>query len=620
MVKRLTIALLCLLAVPLHAQERLVPLQCTSPSRHPASKPSTGAVDLPFFDDFAQGRLSATLWQPYGGASVSYDVSPLAPTLGVATLDALGADGQLYITDGGGLAPADTLCSAPIQLAGHSIADSVMLSFLYLPGGGFGDMWLRMGDTPDAQDSLFLDFYVPADDLWTTVWSAPGIPVDSLMAATGSAWQYVEVVLDQQVYFDSTFRFRFRNHVSPPPTNKPGMAGNCDMWHLDYILLDTMRHRSLWPEQRDVAFADPAPSMLANYRAMPFRQFQSTDMSDHLAMTIVNLFGSPLATHYAYTVQDSEGSELYAYDGGFENAPSHYPSGDYQSAPAHAAPPVDFVFPAMDTPKRYVVVHSVTEGTDPDSYPANDTTRFEQVFDNYYAYDDGTPENGYGLTSTSSQLFLAYRFDLAVADTLAALDIFFNRTLAAENESVPFYITVWSDNNGRPGDVLYRDEHRRYPLTGAFNRYILESMVKVEGTIYVGFEQTGNKYINLGFDRSFSSSDRIYYLTGTEWQRSILAGSLLLRPCFGISAAVGLPTQPDGDLQLTLYPNPATDFLHIAGMPAGSQWQLYDMQGRTVSSGNSARIALPALPDGLYLLRVVAPTGRCAMRKVLIQN
>ena len=145
-------------------------------------------------------------------------------------------------------------------------------------------------------------------------------------------------------------------------------------------------------------------------------------------------------------------------------------------------------------------------------------------------------------------------------------------------------------------------------------------MVKVEGTIYVGFEQTGNKYINLGFDRSFSSSDRIYYLTGTEWQRSILAGSLLLRPCFGLSAAVGLPAQPDGDLQLTLYPNPATDFLHIAGMPAGSQWQLYDMQGRTVSSGNSARIALPALPDGLYLLRVVAPTGRCAMRKVLIQN
>lgn len=40
------------------------------------------------------------------------------------------------------------------------------------------------------------------------------------------------------------------------------------------------------------------------------------------------------------------------------------------------------------------IEHGVREGVR-GMPPQNDTIRFTQVFDNYYAYDDGTPENGY---------------------------------------------------------------------------------------------------------------------------------------------------------------------------------------------------------------------------------
>ena len=46
----------------------------------------------------------------------------------------------------------------------------------------------------------------------------------------------------------------------------------------------------------------------------------------------------------------------------------------------------------------------------------NDSIGFNQVFSNYYAYDDGTAEKAYALDAIGGQL--AVRFLLAKADTL----------------------------------------------------------------------------------------------------------------------------------------------------------------------------------------------------------
>lgn len=609
------------------AQEVLLPLQRAAlPAQLPTK--TAAAVALPFFDDFAAGTVDPALWQN-AGATVVQDVSPLAPTIGAATLDALDGDGNLYPDASTSLFPADTLTSMPLRLDGLTAADSVVLSFYYLPGGGYGNMWERVGDGPDAQDSLFLDFFCPADSQWVNVWYRGGISVDTLMAQTGSGWQYVVLPITDARWFDSLFRFRFRNYASLDNSPKAGLAGNCDYWHVDYVLIDRGRDSSAVPVFRDVAFAAPAPSMLQNYRAMPYNHYSAADMAANVPMAITNLYSSPLASHYEYSVYDSAGVELNRYDGGFENAPPYLPDGGYQTYPPHANPPVganNFAFPAMTGPASFTVVHSIREGTGGDIHPSNDTVHYLQQFGSHYAYDDGTAENGYGLTSTASRLYLAYRFDLGMADTLTAVDIYFNRTLDEGNASIPFFLTVWSvDENGRPATVLYRDEARRFAQFGGFARYVLEAPVAVDGSIFVGFEQMGNNYLNIGYDRSFNSAERLWYLTGTEWQQSILSGSLMLRPGFGSAATVGVV--PVHRSPLAVWPNPANDVVHIDNFPEGSTVQLYDVQGkRCESSGmvershTSCVIRLAALPEGLYLLQAVTPSGEAYSAKVIIKH
>lgn len=630
MVRVCGIAVAMLAAVAVQAQEVLLPASGRyssttasrwSPSPKLGSKAAATAVTLPFFDDFSDyyGTPAADRWAG-GGALVNTGFGPKAPTVGMLTLDAYDADGSLYPQASTSLFPADTAMSLPLRLDSLTAADSVVLSFYYLPGGGSGNLWERVGDTPEAHDSLFLDFFAAADSQWHTVWCHGGVSVDTLLAHTGRSWQYVAVVISDSIYFDSTFRFRFRNYCSLEDNGKPGMAGGGDQWNIDYVVLDRGRDSAATPEFRDVAFVEPAPSMLAHYQAMPAWQYRASEMAGSISMTIANLYSSALATQYRYAVLDADGDTLYSYDGGYENAPAFLPGGTYQDAPAHAAPTVGYTFETGDTPREYTIVHTVREGVGGDAWQQNDTVRFVQTFADYYAYDDGTAENGYGLTSTASRIYMAYRFDLNVADTLTAVDMMFNRTLGGENEAIQFYLTVWqADAQGKPGTVLYRDGERRRPVAGGFETYTLEHAVGVAGSIFVGFEQVGNNYINIGFDRNNNSSDRIYYLTSTEWQQSILSGSLLLRPRFGTTATQGMEEPSVAD-RLKVYPNPASESVTIDDMEAGAMWQLYDCRGTMQLAGSGTTIAVDALPAGMYLLRVVTPTGDLFTTKIIVKH
>lgn len=597
------------------AQEVLTPLQSIPvPSRMMVGKAAPRALELPFFDDFADGALSASRWEQGGGATATFDVRPLAPTVGVLTLDAIDVQGWLYDAASVEVFPADTATSLPVRLDSLSPSDSVVLSFYYMPGGGTGQMWERMGLTPDAQDTLFLDFYKAADSMWHTVWFCGG----SEREEGEPRWRYAAVALTDIGYFDSTFRFRFRNFASLESTPKAGKAGNCDYWHIDYLLMDSSRTMAPEPAMRDIAFAAPAPSLLRGYRAMPFRQYVAGDMVTTMEMKITNRYSSELATQYGFSIQDSLGNELYSYDGGYENAPP-FATGGYQTAAGHASPQVGYTFPTMTEPTTYEVVHTVRAGSSGDDYGKNDTVRYRQIFSNYYAYDDGTPENGYSLTSTAPSMLLAYRFDLSVEDTLTAIDIFFNSTLDEANADIDFHLMLWTvGTDGKPQEVLYRDEARRRPVPGRFNRYILESPVLVQGGLFVGFEQQGNDFINLGFDRSNNTAGRIYSHTEGDWKQSYLSGSLMIRPYFGIAATVEIDKPQVMAFCPVVYPNPASEWVRVN--TEVRCLALYDMFGRKVAESQQASLYVGSQPDGVYLLRSVDKDGQIGRNRLIIRH
>ena len=626
---------------PVCAQEFLVPLQ-TAPAAdnvHSAAKPAASGIRLPFFDDFSNyvGAPDARLWLP-SGALVNRDYDRFPPTVGMVTLDALDAQGQLYAKSKIGLFPADTLTSCNIRLdsvwspsqRALTLGDSVCLSFFYLPGGGDSSMWMRVGSCPGPNDSLILEFWNPSERVWKDVWHTVGIPVDSLKAHTGYRWQHAAVMIRLREYLSPDFAFRFRNYCSFDDVAQMGLLGNTDQWLIDYVSLDvngSVDNRY----SRDIAFVGSAPSFLKHYVAMPARQFRPDDMAEEISMTITNRHSVPAAAYYSYSVYAPDQSLLHFYDGGYVTAPTFFPGENYQEDPVHATPQVAFSFPLRNDPAVYSVVHVVKEGVSSDDYPQNDTLRFKQVFDNYFAYDDGVAENGYGVISTTAAtVSLSMMFPLRVEDTLTAVDLYFNRTLNAGNEAVGFYLAVWSDAGNGPGSLLYKDASpRRLQFDGLnrYCRYLLEREVVVSGNIYVGFIQTSADYINLGFDRNHDVSDRLFYSYGGDWHHSVLQGALMLRPAFGASAVIGINSPKRDLLSAKVYPNPVSEYLYIdfdngsASVPLACFVDIYNTQGKCcLHSPIQPSFDLRLLPSGLYLMRVSDAQGNIVALKKFIKK
>ena len=623
------------------AQEVLLPL-CGNPvverlaKRHRTrAKSVQQPLTLPFFDDFSNysGYPDSNRWAD-NNAFVNSDYAVFPPTVGVATLDAIDACGNLHRCISQSQTPADTLTSLPIRLdslfspyaRALTAADSIYFSFYFQPGGGYGNMWERVGVAPEAGDSLILEFFNSVSGVWDKVWSTDGFPLDTLHAHDGGFFRYVAIPIIQDVYLKSGFKFRFRNYVSVNNVTKPGLSGNCDMWNIDYVYLDYSRSHA--PVFRDVAFVNKAASMLKQYTAMPTRQFRNSCLKDTLYNTITNLYSQQLASRYEYKIYDNNNNVIGSYTGGSENAPAYLPNHKYQTSAVHARPSLNDTLPTMTNPRNvFRIVHVVTEGFSGDNHPQNDTVVFEQVFDNYYAYDDGIPENGYGITTANSRCSLGCRFDLLATDTLTAVDLYFNRTYNNGNAGIPFYLCVWSDGGGKPGSLLYKSSQYAFPRFDSLNqycRYPLEQPLVVRGTVYVGFEQHSSDYINLGFDRSYNSSDNIFYYTSGYWQRSILSGSLMLRPYFGQKAVVGIDEARNLQTAVNLYPNPCKDILRLdyAETDAAllsSTIEVYDMCGKLLKrQAVEKQINVSDLRSGVYLLRITTAGGQLVGNKKFI--
>ena len=146
----------------------------------------------------------------------------------------------------------------------------------------------------------------------------------------------------------------------------------------------------------------------------------------------------------------------------------------------------------------------------------------------------------------------------------------------------------------------------------------------MQGTVYVGFEQHSSDYINLGFDRSYNSSDNIFYYTSGYWQRSILAGSLMMRPYFGQSAVAGIAEAQMSQNAVNLYPNPCKEVLRLDydetnATLSSSNIEVYDMCGRLLKRQNiEKQINVSDLRSGVYLLRITSAGGQLVGNKKFI--
>lgn len=532
------------------------------------------------------------------------DTYPMAPpTIGVATFDGLSRNGLPYdFANYGAYGLADALTSVPIQLQVPA-SDSVYLSFYYQARGLSGDAF------PQPQDSLLLQFYAPQEDIWYTVWrsSYPNI-VEPL------PFRQVMIPIREFRYLQNGFRMRFRNYAT--------LSGAFDHWHLDYVRLGAQR-RADDTTLVDVAYMEPAITLLETFTSVPFNKFTQSPtsfMAQSLSLEQRNLDDQDRFITYGMQVALEDGGGAQNFSNG-TNTSNNAASVFAVNNPVNSAPN-NFLYDAsLSTDAAFWKVKFWTNAT-PDINRYNDTTTFVQELSNYYAYDDGTAEMGYGLNSAGGKL--AYRFDIVGGDSLRALRMYFNPIAnappAAQPPSGSFLVTVWKSLD--PENIVHQNfsfsspEYRDHGLN-KFVEYPLDSTIWVEGTFYVGWTQTNTTNMNLGFDRNRDNGNKIFFKVGSGWQSTQQVGSLMMRPVFvaGVDPFLGVPEAFEEHGSLLLYPNPASDGIHMRSaseVAAGASVEWSDALGRIVlKAPYSEHTMFPTntLANGVYTVRLLDKNG-----------
>lgn len=613
MFKKLTgaIALICI-GVGVNAQlneEVLVPLTANPTLKQQLQhKNSTfirksGITDtllLPFFEDFSKGEVfpDENRWTNRL-AYINTDFPVKAPSIGVATLDALDSTGRPYLNIRADLhGPCDTLTSQPIDISAYSSGNNIYLSFFYQAQGlSFQPL--------QGKDSLILQFKNNLG-FWYTVWSTPGIALSNFKPAI--------LKLEAPEYFHAGFQFRFINYQS--------YIGGVGQWHLDYIYME--RNRTAADSVfADVAVSQKPMSFLSEYQEMPydqFKTFESLEVTDSTRGYLSNLFDQGRTVDvFNRQVRDDAGNLVVNQPGsGFSIDPFSEKGFGFASnynAVARTEDTVTF------TAAEFLKI------TGANFRIANDSVTRKFTFANYYAYDDGSAETGYGLKRGSGKI--AYRFRLNKPDSLRAISVYYFQ--AEDTIKRAFNLAVWQSitPNGSQEELLYT-KLVNYPTytdsINGYHTYVLDSAIAVKGEFYIGWVQTSTFHLNVGWDRNYTSYRKaignpgLYFNTTGKWYLSEIPGTLMMRPHVGKNfikdtTLVGIkPITVKKSNVINVYPNPASTVITIdIAQQDIYTYTITDIAGKTINTGvintfETNTLPISILPNGLYFLTLHNPS------------
>ncbi|MEJ7645404.1 MAG: T9SS type A sorting domain-containing protein [Chryseolinea sp.] len=627
-------ALLC--QVPSRAQLKTYSL----PENHnvgSVSKPKSAAArtaelipkNLPFWDDFSftpvddKGNSKSnypvdSLWVNNNTVWINNGIGINPPSVNVATFDGLNASFLPYtnqlLTNG----MRDTLVSQPIKMseADVTIAEraSVYLSFFY--------QWQGNGEAPDPTDYMLLEFKTDVGQ-WETI-------LKILPKASFVRTEFYDTLIkvDGDRFFHDSFQFRFANYGR--------QSGPYDTWNIDYVYLNKNRNVSEtdFPDQ---AISSTLTSLFNSYQSIPYDHFLTSGALQSPKFDVYNVLDDftdvTYLTEATFTNYSKNGdvSEVFVSNlGGTDTSAINndgsgiiFPLEKRQVTMAYipnAADPAQFD-PDASSVKLELKVRLFTGDTfDPKTgelandydvnflpidFRVNDTIRATYILNDYYAYDDGIAEYAAGLTQAGNRAAVQFEMLTSDPDTLIGIDIYVPDYGLTANLTTDF--TVYKDNGGVPGEVLYTVPSFSVLAKGPNNFQFIKigEPFLVDTKFYVGWKAPVGGSLKVGLDYNNNAGDKIFVNTNGTWtSTSDINGSLMIRPVFGIGEIVLGITEEE---TVGIFPNPNDGTFVINS--TFDVLEIFTTTGRAVSyqlesSDGEHKVRLHQASPGLYILRI----------------
>lgn len=551
---------------------------------------------LPFIDDFSTANFNKanSNWLK-NNVYVNNSFPVAQPSVNVATFDGLDANGNAYSRFPlKGI--ADILTSKPINLSSYSLADSLILSFYYQyePQGNTNQVY------PD--DSLIIEFRTT----WLGNDSFEIIKMISAADAKLFKFTRIDLPLNKVSYLNSAFQIRIKN--------KGSLTGNLSHWHIDYVRLNS--GRKINDAINDVALTNVPIIYLGNYAAMPWKHYQANKLNytnDTFSLRLRNHDALNYAVDYFRNIIKPEGDTLDKFN---NIQPTLFANSDTVIS---VNKPVIFNTLATADSFAFDIKYRIrVSGSANDEITTNDSATTRNIFDNYFAYDDGSAEGGYGIKNKlNAGACLKYKVE--VPDTLYGLYIYFNQS-ESDVSTQKFTLKVWKKispvgKSATEDQVMYSKDYNGPVYTNYLNgfaTFLIDPPLSVTDSFFVGWEQQNAFVLNVGLDKNypFGLNKNHFFKMDGRWYQAEIPGALMIRPVVGKFKTwpTGLNTvlKPISE-KLIVYPNPASNSIKFnLTFSNNAVFYICDILGKQVKKGNieTEKIDIADLMPGLYILQI----------------
>jgi hypothetical protein len=588
---KLFIALFISSALSAQIVEEVVPLQAMPMGQAPTFKTAGDTIELPIRDDFSAKRTfpNPDFWADrFVFISSTIPAGPLS--IGAAVFDGTDENGFPYnLANNTSDSIADVLTSHFIDFVGPP--QNLYLSFVYQRAGN--------GDVPEITDSLAVQFWAPTDSTWNQVWAVGG---------SGLADNFKSIILpvDDPKFLVDGFRFRF--------AARGAQNGVFDIWNIDYVELDINRNVN------DTLISEPAfvrqhPFILRNHTHIPWFHYNDQQLLSDVTLTYRR---NGFAPGGGWSL--NLGKYTIKKDGALVKDRLTVPviTNNIQNIDLDFSVPLQPLSLVPAAGEFTVEMRTWFDGT-AEGLRSNDTVEVSIPFKNYYAFDDGTAEQAYGILNQTNAHF-AIQLQPIQPDSLRGLFINFAHggTDATLNS---FKIAVWSFNNGVPGPAIYVSDSIYTPVYGYYHNdfmpFELDEAVYLPGAVFIGIIQTNATAIHMGLDINTPNATPKYYGNGFIWYQSLVPSTVMLRPYLRYTPT-NFGTAENVLENIKVYPNPAQTLLNIASADKEDlAWTLLNTTGQIVANGTERQVDVADLPRGLYILRL-SQKGNVAHQKIIL--
>ncbi len=586
-------------------------------------------LSLPFLDDFSyDGPFPGSLWLDKE-AFVNNTWGYRPPSVGFATMDGLDETGTPY---GGGYGRADFLTSNYIDLSPYNANSNVFLSCYVQPKG--------YGFHPNEGDSLVVEFK-KSNGEWVQIHAFQGISgfvdVDSLPPFDN----YFTFNIIASVYLYKGFQFRFVNYAQ--------RTGIRDIWHIDYVLLNANQIPDGTFE--DIAFTNVPNDLLKRYSSVPWRHYDDNSMFiDSLDIELYSQFeNTETANPSGFKIRELEtNTEIAdipvllltdAVTGNVNqrNVPSQEhrfytnPINEDEIAGLPSFSEEKLVFEL----EYYFTANAQNPGFFPE-VERNDTVRTRTIFDNYFAYDDGTAETSM-FTGLAPGEAVASGFTALEDDSLRAVQIHFPHYNNQDNAR--FHLRV---HIGELGNVVYEklsmkpffadsvlDTLQGFTTFRLSDDADIPSPVAIPaGEFFIELEQANTiTPTRVGLDKNSPEAKENQYLKiFGNWVGLGNNGAMMLRPVVGdfTPPNTSVDEVMDHALDFSVYPNPSSGLINLKLEDSNInnlEVRIFNNLGQLVLQKQlwGSQLDLGHLENGNYLLQIInKKTNQYRTQKIIL--